>query len=385
MMVLRGPTCGGTSLNTDSRLSTIIPDVVPERHDNPPQRPFGRAASGYLDTATYGLPAASTLSELTSFTEAWQSGEGNWIEWEAAAEECRSLFADIVGAAADRIALVPSVSQATAIAVSGVPDRGEILIPEGEFASIVLPGLAAAGRGITVRRAPLVGLADAVDARTDMVAVSQVQSSSGEVADLAAIVTAARGHGARVYVDATQGLGAVPLDATAPAPHFVACAAYKWLCCPRGVAFLSIVPELIAELPPPAPASWRGARRPYESFYPVSLDPSPTASRFDLPLAWQAWVGARAALREIVEIGEERRRALAMAVALRLAANLERAAPDAAILRIAVRDADAALHRLRDTGIKASIRGSAVRLSPHFYNDLDDADRAAEVLAPMTV
>ena len=69
-----------------------------------------------------------------------------------------------------------------------------------------------------------------------MVAVSAVQSSTGELAALDDIADAARHHGAMTVVDATHAIGWLPLDAS----RFdaVACACYKWLMCPRGTAFL---------------------------------------------------------------------------------------------------------------------------------------------------
>ena len=56
-----------------------------------------------------------------------------------------------------------------------------------------------------------------------------------------------RAAGARVFVDATQAVTAVPTDLGHV--DYLACSAYKWLCCPRGLAFLyvrepeSVLPE----------------------------------------------------------------------------------------------------------------------------------------------
>ena len=94
----------------------------------------------------------------------------------------------------------------------------------------------------------VLGKADAVDERTDVVAFSAVQSSNGEVADLDAVAEAARAHGALTVVDATHAAGWLPLDAA----RFdaVACAGYKWLLSPRGTAYLYVAPELLERVPP---------------------------------------------------------------------------------------------------------------------------------------
>ena len=53
-----------------------------------------------------------------------------------------------------------------------------MLSAEGEFTSALWPFMAQ-GRGVEVRTVPLGALAEAVDARTDVVAFSAVQSSDG--------------------------------------------------------------------------------------------------------------------------------------------------------------------------------------------------------------
>ena len=53
---------------------------------------------------------------------------------------------------------------------------------------------------------------------------------------------------------------------------------------------------------------------------------------------------------------------------------------------IRVDDAHGVERALRQRGVVASARGPAIRLAPHFYNTLDDVDRAlvalGRVLAP---
>ena len=92
--------------------------------------------------------------------------------------------------------------------------------------------------GVTVRFAPLEALAESISAETDLVAFSIVQSSDGRIADHAAICDAARAAGARTFADLTQSLGWLPVEADGF--DFTVCHAYKWLCAPRGTAFLTV-------------------------------------------------------------------------------------------------------------------------------------------------
>jgi selenocysteine lyase/cysteine desulfurase len=65
---------------------------------------------------------------------------------------------------------------------------------------------------------------------------SAVQSATGEVVDLAEVAARAHAVGALLVADGTQAVGWLPLSVE----HVdaLACAAYKWLCAPRGTSFL---------------------------------------------------------------------------------------------------------------------------------------------------
>lgn len=111
---------------------------------------------------------------------------------------------------------------------------------------------------LKVRSVPLESLADAVRPETALVAVSAVQSADGRLADLAAVRAAARAHGARTLVDASQSAGWLPL--TAAEDDYTVAVAFKWLTCPRGVTFL-VVPEDLGGLTPVF-AGWVAGRSP---------------------------------------------------------------------------------------------------------------------------
>jgi len=337
----------------------------------------------YLDSATYGLPPRTTVEALRRAALGWQAGTAHWIEdWDREAETCRRLFAGLIGAAQREVALMPAVSVASGIVATAFGPEDEVLIAEGEFTSIVYPFLAAQERGrLRVREAPLEGLAEAVRPETSLVAVSQVQSSNGRVADLKAIDEAARRLGARVYVDASQGLGALPIDVRALDVDYLACAAYKWLCCPRGVAFLYVREECWDE-PFSVVASWRGGDDPYGRFYGSPLALSGDAARFDVSLAWHAWVGARHSLEALTALDDETRFRLAHEPACRLADLCGLPAPGSSIVAVPVTDSRRAGEAMKDAGIKVSVRAGQIRVASHFYNTVADVERAAEVLRP---
>ena len=345
----------------------------------------------YLDSATYGLPPKATLDAVSRCLDGWRGGTARWVEdWDREAEVCRELCARLLHAQPREVSLMPAVSVASGIVATAVPRGGEVLVASGDFTSVLYPFLAAAERGLLrVREAPLEQLADAVSADTCMVAVSLVQSADGRVADLEAIRAAAsrigrHGHGARLYVDASQALGTYPVEVSAMGIDYLSCGAYKWLCCPRGVAFLYVREELWDE-PMSIAASWRGGDDPYGRFYGTPLALAPDAARFDVSLAWHAWVGARHSLETLCELDDAVRFEMAMAPARRLAERLGLPEPAAPILSVPVREGADVGAALEEARIKVSVRAGRLRVAPHFYNSLADADRAADVLAPFTL
>ena len=189
------------------------------------------------------------------------------------------------------MAIGATASAFVALAAAAAPPGAEVVVVDGDFASVVRPFLA---RGdLRVTQVPLAGLAEAVGPETWMVAYALVQSATGEVADAAAVRSAARDHGARVLVDTTQATGWLPttdLDA-----DVTVCHTYKWLCGPRGSAFAAFSARAQEEIRP-LTAGWYSALDPWASCYGPELDLAPDASRYDLSPAWHAWVGAEAAL-----------------------------------------------------------------------------------------
>lgn len=344
---------------------------------------YPQLRSGYLDTAGYGLPPATTVAALRGALDAWTAGTANWVsDWDAAGDRCRELAAPVLGLAADCISLQPAVSVGAAIALSSVRPGEEILAPRDEFASILLPALAAAQRcGATVRRVEFSGLPDSITARTALVLTSHVRSNDGRVQDLDALAAAAAPAGARILVDATHSAGVLPVDAAARGIHYVAAAAYKHLLCPRGVAFLGVASSQFADTVPVA-ASWRSARKSYDYYYgPELSDLAPTAARYDVSLAWHAWVGAEQSLAFLDRIPAPARRDWCVGLADDLADALAVPATGSSVMLVRVSDGAAARAALQDAGITCSGRGDQIRLSFHLYNDAGDVAAAARVLS----
>jgi selenocysteine lyase/cysteine desulfurase len=330
----------------------------------------------YLNTASYGLPPDPAWEAVQAALADWRGGRTSWEPWNRLVSASRAEFAAMVRADAADVTVGGHVSGLIGQIAASVPDGTRVLAADIEFESLIFPFLAQAHRGVHVRFVKLHELAEAVDADTDLVAVSAVQSSSGEVAALAEIAAAARHHGALTVVDATHAIGWLPLDAT----DFdaLACAAYKWLMCPRGTAFMYLDPAL-AERIVPSQAGWFANDDPLEATFGPPLRLAGDARRFDTSPAWFSWVGTAPALELINRIGVEEIHAHDLALANRFRAGLGLEPGDSAIVTT---DVPQAKEKLEAAGIMAAVKLGRVRASFHVYNTEADVDAALEALAP---
>ncbi|MER5701608.1 MULTISPECIES: aminotransferase class V-fold PLP-dependent enzyme [unclassified Micromonospora] len=329
---------------------------------------------GWLNTATYGLPPEPAWAALQEALADWRVGRTSWEGWGESTERARAAFAGLVGVPAADVAVGSTVSQILAPVAAALPPGATVVVPEVEFTSNLFPWLAQAERGVEVRTVPAAGLVDAIDAGTDLVAFSLVQSADGTIADYDGIVAAARAHGALVAVDATQACGWLPFDAGRA--DVVAVGGYKWLMGPRGTAFAYLAPALRERLRPDA-AGWYAAGDPRTSHYGPPLRLAADARRFDISPAWFSWVGAAPALELLAEIGVPAVREHDVALANRFLAGLGQPPGDSAIVTV---DAPDARDRLERAGIRAAVRAGRVRASFHLYTSQADVDLALDAL-----
>ena len=335
----------------------------------------------YLDTATYGLPPRPTLEALDRAHSMWRDGTAYWItDFDQPADQARVAFAQLIGAAAENVALIPAASVGVGTVAAGLAPGAEVVIPNDEFTSVTFPMLVAEQRGVAVRQVPFDQVAGEIRSSTTLVAVSLVQAQTGKVADVELILDRAEAVGAKVLVDATHGFPFVRLHHLIDRIDYVACAAYKHLLCPRGVAFLVVNGDL--ESLPPWNANWRAADEPYGRMYGGPLTLPDTAARFDVSPAWLAWVGAVESLSLLNEWAAAGSLADSLQVAAELAILAGVPWEGASLVCVPVGDTAAAAAALAAADIKCGVRSDSIRFSTHVYNDIDDATRAAAAIAP---
>ena len=330
---------------------------------------------GHLDAATSGVPPLASIAATRDAVTAWADGAIDGPSYDSAVDRSRAAFASLVGVGAADVACGSQVSVFAGLVASQLPPGSEIVVARGDFTSVVFPMLAQQARGVRVREVELEDVPEAITAATTLVAVSAVQSADGRVLDLEALARAADHHGADVFLDATQGAGWLPIDATRFA--YVVAGAYKWLLSPRGTALMAVRPDARDRLIPHT-AGWYATDDPWNQCYGSPLRVSDTAKRFDVSPPWVPWAGTAPSLELVAGLGAEAVGAYDVALANRLRAGLGLEPSDSAIV---MADHPEAEQRLADAGVRASVRAGRVRLSCHLPATEADVDRAIDALA----
>lgn len=168
-------------------------------------------------------------------------------------EEARELFARLIGAEPEDIALAASTSYGASLASINIPvGRGQtIVVPAREhFSNVYRWMLQCRESGAELVTVPHAGagdwtsaILDRIDRRTAIIAVPNCHWHDGSLIDLDVVGRAARDVGAALVVDGAQSIGARPFDVRHIKPAFLLAAAYKWLLGPYGMAFVYVSPE----------------------------------------------------------------------------------------------------------------------------------------------
>ena len=331
---------------------------------------------GYLNAASLGLPPRSVSEAMTAGLADWAAGRGCPAGYDRAVNSSRDLYARLVGVPSSRVSVGSQVSVFAGLVASSLPDGAEVVCVEGDFSSMVYPFAVHADRGVRVRHVPLEQLADAVEERTTLVAFSLAQSACGSLADGDAVVEAARRVGALTFCDLTQAAGWMPVDASLY--DLTVCSAYKWLCAPRGSAFLTVTPQVAATLRP-VNAGWYAGASVWDSCYGPDMALADDARRFDVSPAWLTWVGTEPALRLFSDADLAAVRDWDASLADSLRERLGESACGRPV--VSLPDADGARRAaLEGAGLTVAGRAGKVRLAFHLWNDVEDVDRAARAL-----
>jgi selenocysteine lyase/cysteine desulfurase len=320
-------------------------------------------------------------------------------------EQARSLFAGLIGATADDIAIVPAASYGLAVAARNLPlKRGQtVLILAEQFPSNVYTWRELArdqGAEVVAVERPADGdwtaaILETLDERTAIAALPHCHWTDGGIIDLERIGERCRAMGVALVLDITQSIGALPLDCRSIGPAFLVAGGYKWMMGPYSLGFLYVDPAHQGGRP--LEQNWiaRAGSEDFARLIDYQDAYQPGARRFD--------VGERAnfalmpaAIAAMVQLHQWTVEAIAETLAVKTAAIAERAreiglAPMAAHARaghfLGIRFPSGVPRglpeRLAENQVHVSLRGDSLRVTPHLYNNEADVDRLFAVLAPL--
>ena len=368
----------------------------------------GLKRATYLNSCSMGSPSEATLAAARTFQDQWTGlGASSWYElWLAEMADWRKNVARLVGAKAKEVAWVPSVSAALG-SLAGALDRqdrdgkgawagrrdvvaADLEFPTAVAAFGVRPGTsvqwAKSKDGVHV---PAAGYAAAMTPSTQAVVASRVFYTTGAVQDVAAICAAARRNGSFAIVDDYQGTGQLPLDVEATCADALVGGSLKWLCGGVGSAWMVVRAKHIKALEPTHSGWWANAgmfefkvgefrywddARRFEGgeAHMPSIFTSNAAIKDQLRLGPKAIAARNAELTaDLVE------RLEAKGHALRIHADKARRS---AIVMVRRKKADKDVARLAKAGLIVDDRPGCVRVSPHFYNTVEENVALVEAL-----
>ncbi|MFE2876048.1 aminotransferase class V-fold PLP-dependent enzyme [Streptomyces roseus] len=321
-------------------------------------------------------------------------------DWFGGAERRRALFADLIGATAEDIALVPATSYGFAVAAANLTARpGErILVLDGEYPSGIYTWWRLAERTgasmLTVRREPgqtwTEAVLEALDDGVAVVSVPRVHWTDGALLDLDRIAEAARAAGAALVIDASQSVGAIPIDVRTLKPDFLVSVGYKWLLGPFGLGYLYVAPA--RQEGRPLEENWivRKDSDDFGRLVEYRTEYQPGARRFDAGArtAFEVTPMALAALEQLSAWTVPRIAVTLAATTARIAsAARERGLPVPSprgphMLGITVPDRlqQRVVAALEEADVFVGARGSAIRISPHLHTTGADIEQLLSAL-----
>lgn len=307
--------------------------------------------------------------------------------------ETKKYLSLMLNCSTDRLAFIDNTSNGMNILAQGIAwKKGDkIILNNIEFPANVYPFMNLEKEGVEVQfvksKNGIVSadnIINSITSNTKLISISFVQFLTGYRVDLEKIGKVCREKGIIFSVDAIQGLGAFTLDVEKCKIDFISCGTAKWLLGMQGLAFIFIT-EKLQQMLQPKYVGWLSVEDAW-NILEFNLKLKNTADAFQGGTINALGVfGLLPSLKLFADFGhknvEERilqnsihftRRLLEIGVQPVLEdcekENLS------GIISFKHEMANHIHDELRKREIYCSVREGMVRLSPHFYNTLEEID-----------
>jgi cysteine desulfurase / selenocysteine lyase len=338
--------------------------------------------------------ASDAMKQLAE--DACSFGSLHYDEWLDAYESLRRAAAKLLNASAGEIAIVKNTSEGISTVALGLDWKpgDRIVAFEEEFPANYYPWLRLEQQGLQVIRLsiydPLEKIAAAVQGAR-LLAVSFVNYLSGYRVNLNALGQLCREAGCFFFVDAIQGLGALPLDVQESRIDALAADGHKWMLGPEGNGILFVRREWLDRIQP-VEFGWTNPAG-YADYSSRDMTLRPDAGRYECgTLNTIGCFGLLAAIEFLLEIGVDQVSQTVLALADQLATGLGAKGYELMALRSAATasgivsfrhphiDCRTIVSELKKNKVIAAPRQDWVRMSPHFYITSEEIEQVLDLL-----
>jgi kynureninase len=361
----------------------------------------------YMISNSLGAMPRAAARSLADYAETWATrGVRAWEErwWELAGELGARIEA-IIGAPAGSVSMHENVTTAEAVALSCLKPAGPkrtIVCTAMDFPSAVYLYKAQRDLGFDLEIVPALDdlsvpaerIVDAIDERTAAVCLSHVLFRSSYIVDPKPVIEKAHAAGAVVILDGYQSAGIIPVDVAALGVDFFVGGCLKWLCGGPGNAFLYTAPRVKAGMRPRL-TGWLSRAAPFAFDIDATEVRDDGMAMMNGTPAIPAYYAALPGLEIVQKVGVERIRAASQAMTRRLLGLVDEcgyrsvASRDpgrlAGTVAVDVPEAARVAKALNARDFVVDYRpGVGIRLSPHFYNTMDEIEAMMSELGRIT-
>ena len=353
----------------------------------------------YLNSCSQGAIAKSVRQSFTTYINSLELHGSTWGDWAGQQEKVRALLAKLFNVTPGEMAVTTSTSAAVSSLASALDfssKRNRIVTTDNEFPAIGQIWHAQERRGAKVTHVPsrsdntvdVEKLIKEINEETLLVSITLVCFRNGALTDIAPIIEAAKKAGALVLLDSYQGAGAMNLDLAKIGADFVVGGVLKYMLGAPGVGYMYTKAETTKNLIPSS-TGWFAAKDIFKMGI-HEYDPATDARRFEsgtppIPSLYPAVAGLeyllQVGMEEIVDYVSHLHEALRAGIEEIGGSIATPAHAHAAMLAVRSTDENALVAALESEKIITSCRDGNLRISPHFYNNMEDIDLTIKALS----
>ncbi len=339
------------------------------------------------------------ISAVNQRNSPWTISVSQWFE---PVEQLKLLFAGIINADKENIALIPSASYGIAIAKNNIKlnSSQSIIILDQQYPSNVYAwrelsretGAAIITIKKEIDQTWAEAILDKINEQTGLVAIPNCHWTDGSLIDLVQVSKKVKETGAKLVIDASQSVGVYPLDINKIKPDFLVTVGYKWLLGPYGLSYLYADEKYFSE-GKPIEYTWLNKKgsEDFAQLVAYTDDYKPGARRFDAG-ASSSFINipmAKASLTQILNWGVENIQETLSILTNQIAIKAKEQGLEITNknrvghmigIKLSENKAIEIGKKLTDNQIYISFRAASMRIAPHLYNDSKDVNRLFQFL-----